>query len=158
MPPCLGLLTVPTWCIIKSLSSPVLCSFPVCVWVPSVARSCATKDANNKDNVCKPKIPAGIKCPPPSKTISPITRFGTISARLAKESYTALELGLWDVRGDTGNSVTQHRTNSPGALNVKAGVKAREHDSRREHSMSREPPGYYFGKRVLLPECSSRCP
>ena len=24
--------------------------------------------------------------------------------------------------------------------------------------MSREPPGYYFGKRVLLPECSSRWP
>ena len=55
---------------------------------------------------------------------------------------------------DTGNGVAQHRTNSPGALNVKAGVKTREHDSRREHRMSREPPGYYFGKRVLLPECS----
>ena len=24
--------------------------------------------------------------------------------------------------------------------------------------MSREPPGYYFGERVLLPECSSRWP
>ena len=23
--------------------------------------------------------------------------------------------------------------------------------------MSREPPGCYFGERVLLPECSSRC-
>ena len=25
-----------------------LCSFPVCVWLSSVARSCATKDVNNK--------------------------------------------------------------------------------------------------------------
>ena len=47
--------------------------------VSSVARSCATKDANNKDNVWKPNIPAGIYCPPPSKTISPLTWFGTIS-------------------------------------------------------------------------------
>ena len=52
------------------------------------------------------------------------------------------------------NSVAQRHTNSPGALNIKAGVKTREHDSRREHRMSREPPGYYFGIRVLLPECS----
>ena len=51
-----------------------------------------------------------------------------------------------------------HRTNSPGALDVKAGVKTREHDSRREHCMSRELPGYYFGKRVLRPECSCRWP
>ena len=50
----------------------------------------------------------------------------------------------------------QHHMNSPGALNVKAGVKTRELDSRGEHCMSRESPGYYFGKRVLLPECSSR--
>ena len=49
--------------------------------------------------------------------------------------------------------------NSPEALNVKASVKAREHDSHREHCISREPPGYYFGERVLLPEeCSSRWP
>ena len=32
-----------------------------------------------------------------------------------------------------GNSVVYHHTNSLGALNVKAGVKAREHDSRRKH-------------------------
>ena len=57
------------------------CSFPVCVLVPSVARSCATRDDNNKDNVRKPNIPAGIKCPPPSKTISPITWFGAISTK-----------------------------------------------------------------------------
>ena len=29
--------------------------------------------------MCKPNIPAGIKCRPPSKTISPITWFGAIS-------------------------------------------------------------------------------
>ena len=56
------------------------------------------------------------------------------------------------------NSVVYHRANSPGAVNVKAGVKTREHDSHREHRMSREPPGYYFGNRVLLPECSCRWP
>ena len=48
--------------------------------------------------------------------------------------------------------------NNPGALNVKASVKTREHDSCREHCISREPPGYYFGRRVLLPECSCRWP
>ena len=47
------------------------------------------------------------------------------------------------------NSVAQLHTKSPGALNIKAGVKIREHDSRREHRMSREPPGYYFGRRVF---------
>ena len=55
-----------------------LCSFPVCLWVSSVARSCATKDANNKDNMWKPSIPAGINCPPPFKTISHVTWFETI--------------------------------------------------------------------------------
>ena len=40
----------------------ILCrSFPACVWLSSVVRSCATRDANNKDNVCKPNIPARIK-------------------------------------------------------------------------------------------------
>ena len=62
------------------------CSFLVCVRVSSVAQSCATKDANYKYNVCKPTIPAGIKCPPPSKTISPIDWFGAISTRLARGS------------------------------------------------------------------------
>ena len=33
----------------------------------------------------------------------------------------------------------------PRGLEYKAGVRTREHDSRREHRMSREPPGYYFG-------------
>ena len=58
-----------------------LCSFPVCVWVSSLARSCAIKDANNEDGAWKPPIPAGISCPPLSKTISPITWFGIISTR-----------------------------------------------------------------------------
>ena len=44
----------------------------------------------------------------------------------------------------------------PRVLNVKSGVKTREHDSRREHCISREPPGYFFEERVFLPECSSR--
>ena len=61
------------------------------------------------------------------------------------------------MRGDKETaSCTTIRTAQPGALNVKAGVKTREHDSRREHCLSREPPGHYFGERVLLPECSSR--
>ena len=51
----------------------------VFIGMSSVARSCAARDANNKDYVCKPNIPAGIKCPPPSKIISPIIWFGTIS-------------------------------------------------------------------------------
>ena len=51
-----------------------------------------------------------------------------------------------------------HCTNSPGTLNVKESVKTREHDSCREHCTSREPPRYYFGKRVSLPECSCRWP
>ena len=55
-------------------------------------------------------------------------------------------------------TTTQHRTNSPGALNIKAGVRTREHDSRREHRMSREPPGYFFGMRALFPECSGGWP
>ena len=44
------------------------------VWLFSVARSCATRDANNKDYVCEPTIPAGINRPPPSETISRVTR------------------------------------------------------------------------------------
>ena len=36
--------------------------------------------------------------------------------------------------------------------------KPHEHDFRREHCISRESPGYYFGERVLLPECSRRWP
>ena len=46
----------------------------------------------------------------------------------------------------------------PRGLECKSRCKTREHDPRRKHRMSREPPGYYFGKRVLLPECSCRWP
>ena len=45
-----------------------------CVWLSSVARSCATRDASNKDNVWKPTIPAGINRPLLSETISHVTR------------------------------------------------------------------------------------
>ena len=60
--------------VFKSL---VVC-YIVCARVKSAARSCVAWDDNNKDNVCTPNIPAGIKCPPPSKTISLITWSGTI--------------------------------------------------------------------------------
>ena len=85
-------------------------------------------------------------------------RSGSVNVRKQQQQQQQLELGLRDVRGDTGNSVAQHRTNSPGALNVKASAKTREHDCCREHCISREPLGYYFGKRVLFPECWSRWP
>ena len=49
-----------------------------------MARSCAAWDDNNKDNVCKPNIPAGIKCPPTSKIISLITWFGTMLNTLSE--------------------------------------------------------------------------
>ena len=57
-----------------------------------MARSCAAWDDNNKDNARKPSIPAGIKCPPTSKIISPITRFGANSTRLTRESREGLGL------------------------------------------------------------------
>ena len=41
-------------------------------------------------------------------------------------------------------------------LESKSRCKIREHNSRREHCLSREPPGYYFGERVLRPEYSNR--
>ena len=41
-------------------------------------------------------------------------------------------------------------------LESKSRCKTREPDFRREHCLSRKPLGYYFGKRVLRPECSSR--
>ena len=82
------------------------------------------------------------------------------------ETRNALSEGILDCPGGRTsectrvleNSVVYHHMNSPGALNIKVGVKTSEHDCRREHCISREPPGYYFGKRVLLPECSSRWP
>ena len=63
--------------LLTSLSRVMHCTHVVCVSCvdtsPCVRSSCATKDANNEDYVCKANIPAGINCLPPSKTISPIT-------------------------------------------------------------------------------------
>ena len=55
---------------VRGRSVPFLCV----VWLSSVARSCATRDASNKDNVCKPTVPAGINRPPPSETTSHVNR------------------------------------------------------------------------------------
>ena len=62
-----------------------------CVWLSSLARSCATRDASNKDNVCKPTIPAKISRPPPSETISHVTRVPNHKTRYAelKDSFSA---------------------------------------------------------------------
>ena len=46
----------------------------LCSLVLPAARSCAVWNDNNKDDVCTRTIPAGLKCPPPSKTVSLITR------------------------------------------------------------------------------------
>ena len=55
-----------------------------CVWLSSVTRSCVTRDASNKDNVWKLTIPAGINHPPPSETISHVTRVPNHETRLAE--------------------------------------------------------------------------
>ena len=60
-------------CMFKCL----LVSFVVCDLVLPAARSCVAWDDNNKDIACTPTIPAGLKRPPLSKTISLITWFGT---------------------------------------------------------------------------------
>ena len=51
------------------------CWLLVCVCVLPSARPCAVRDDNNKDDVCTRTIPAGLKCPPSSNTISLITWF-----------------------------------------------------------------------------------
>ena len=64
---------------------PPLCWLSYCTYVQSVylykwyiglpsARSSAVWDESTKVNVRTPSIPAGLKCPPPSNTISLITR------------------------------------------------------------------------------------
>ena len=65
-------------------------SLVVCYIVLPAARSCAAWDDNNKDNVCTPTIPAGLKRPPPSKTTSLITWFGTILNRGCQEAQRLL--------------------------------------------------------------------
>ena len=57
-------------------------SFPVwCVWLSSVARPCATRDASNTYNLCKSTIPAGINCLPLSKLPAPIYDHGGSQSR-----------------------------------------------------------------------------
>ena len=89
----------------------------------------------------------------PYPNVKALVHINTLS-----EGILALERGLLECMRGLENSGVYHGTNSPGALNVKASVKSREPDSCREHCISREPPGYYFGKRVLLHECSCRWP
>ena len=71
-----------------------------CVWESTAARSCAVRDDNNKDNVCEPIIPAGLKCPPPSKTISLITWFeahlNTLVERILESLGEIFGLQAWD--------------------------------------------------------------
>ena len=45
--------------------------YSVVFLVLPAARPCAAWNDNNKGNVCTPSIPARLKRPPPSKTISP---------------------------------------------------------------------------------------
>ena len=56
-----------------------------------MARSCATRDANNEDYVSEPTIPAGINRPPLSETISRVTRMSDHQTRLTgiKDSFSA---------------------------------------------------------------------
>ena len=58
------------------------------------------------------------------------------------------------MRGDK-ESGAVYQTKIPGALKVKAGEKLVS-TILAASTASREPPGYYFGERVLGPECSSR--
>ena len=79
----------------------LLCLSVYCsIGLPS-ARSCAVWDDNNKDSVCTPSIPAGLKCPPPSKTISLIIWFEAhLNTLCGEDSERALGkvfgLQAWD--------------------------------------------------------------
>ena len=53
----------------------ILVSLRLCSLLLPSARSCAVWNNNNKYDVCTRTIPAGLKCPPPSKTTSLITWF-----------------------------------------------------------------------------------
>ena len=72
----------------------------MCYITLPTARSCADWNADNKDNECKPSIPAGLKRPPPSKTTSLITWFEAHSTRQARGSLEDLRevfgLQAWD--------------------------------------------------------------
>ena len=60
-PPCLRLVLYPSLIVI-------LVSIRLCSLVLSSARSCAVWDNDNKEDVCTRTIPAGLKCPPPSRS------------------------------------------------------------------------------------------
>ena len=60
IPPCLGYVLHPR-------VVPGCLTYLCCVWLSSVARSCATRDDSNKDNVFTQTISAGINHPPPSR-------------------------------------------------------------------------------------------
>ena len=71
------------------------CSILCYIALPT-ARSCAVWDDNNKENVWEPTIPAGLKCPPPSKTISLITWFeALLNTQQAQPGKNALLLSLY---------------------------------------------------------------
>ena len=76
IPPCIVLCTVPTF-------SVQLC-YIVCSRAPSAARSCAAWDYNNKDNVCKPNIPAGISARPLLRPSHSSPGLGTILNTLSE--------------------------------------------------------------------------
>ena len=106
IPPCLGLCTVPT---ISSVLSSVPSSVPglsyFCVWLSSVAQSCAARDESNKDNLCTPTISAGINRSPPSRPSRIYPECRTHKTRLAvKDSFSAWTLResvcciIWRIR------------------------------------------------------------
>ena len=81
IPPCLG-----------------LCTSLLVVCLSAVARSCATRDASDKDNVCKPTIAAVINRPPPSEAISHVTRVPDHKTRSAKVRDSCLSRARDPVR------------------------------------------------------------
>ena len=70
----------------------ILWSVILCTLVLPSARSCAVCDENNKDNVCTRSIPAGLKCPPPSTTISSIPWFEAYLNSLSERIPEGLHL------------------------------------------------------------------
>ena len=59
------------------------------MWLSSVARSYATRDDSNKDNVCTPTISAGIDRPPPSRPSRIYPEGRAYETRLAvKDSFS----------------------------------------------------------------------
>ena len=70
-----------------------------------MARSCATRDASNKDTLCKSIIPAGINRPPPSKTMSHVARVPNHQTRYLTFGYgctvyVGVDVGAGDAEVD----------------------------------------------------------